>query len=405
MSKNGNTLEQLCDPDRKITYGVVKPGPEVDGGVRFLRGGDVFQGRIAESELRTISPKLSEQYKRTLLRGGELVVSLVGNPGEVAIVPESLAGANIARQVGLVPLGAEVNHRFVMYFLRSYQGRAQLFTRTQGAVQQVINLADLRTVEIPDIPLTSQNRIADILSAYDDLIENNRRRIQLLEQAARLLYKEWFVHLRFPGHEHVKITDGVPEGWERKTLTEIAEDVSYGLTASSSTDEVGPRFLRITDIVPTIIEWGQVPFCEAEAKKIQQNRLSIGDVVVARTGATVGYAKRISHLPGEVVYASYLVRFRFTDPDISLIAGIYMESAPYKEFVKNHAGGAAQPNANAKVLGSAPLLIPPRILRQQFSESVSPLIKQRDVLINQNGLLTQARDLLLPRLMNGEIPV
>ena len=84
-----------------------------------------------------------------------------------------------------------------------------------------INLTVLRNFEVPVPSLDTQKRIASILSAYDDLIENNRRRIRLLEQAARLLYKEWFVHLRFPGHEHVKIKDGVPEGWERKPLGEV----------------------------------------------------------------------------------------------------------------------------------------------------------------------------------------
>ena len=403
MKAAATTLEQLCESARKITYGVVKPGHEVEDGVRFIRGGDVFQGRIAEDVLRTISPQLSDQYKRTILQGGELLVSLVGNPGEVAVVPERLAGANIARQVGLVPLGPQASPNFVMYFLRSPLGRAQLFARTQGAVQQVINLADLKTIEVPDLSLDVQDRIASILSTYDDIIENNRRRIQLLEQAARLLYKEWFVHLRFPGHEHVKIKDGVPDGWERHALTDLAENVSYGYTASSSQEEVGPKFLRITDIVPPVLNWDEVPYCEATTEDIQRNRLEVGDIVVARTGATVGYAKLISYLECQAVYASYLVRFRFRTPVMSIIAGIFMESDAYKDHVRNHAGGAAQPNANAKVLGSAVLLLPPQILQDQFSDFVSRIVSQRDTLIRQNSRLSKARDLLLPRLMNGEV--
>lgn len=101
-------LDALTEDDRSITYGVVKPGEEVEGGVTFVRGGDLCQGlcqgRIARGELRTISPQLSQVYKRTILRGGELLISLVGNSGEVAIAPSSLQGANIARQVGLIAL-------------------------------------------------------------------------------------------------------------------------------------------------------------------------------------------------------------------------------------------------------------------------------------------------------------
>lgn len=187
-------LSELTEEDRSITYGVVKPGDEVEGGVAFIRGGDVSQGRIAIDALRTISPQLSQTYKRTLLRGGELLISLVGNPGEVAITPASLEGANIARQVGLVALRPEVDTRFVMYFLMSPLGRAELFTRTGGAVQQVINLADLKTIHVPLPSASVQRRIAETLSNYDDLIENNRRRMALLEESARLLYREWFVN-------------------------------------------------------------------------------------------------------------------------------------------------------------------------------------------------------------------
>ncbi|MCE3000608.1 MAG: restriction endonuclease subunit S, partial [Betaproteobacteria bacterium] len=186
-------MGELTDPERSITYGVVKPGPEQEDGVLFVRGGDVLGGRIAIDVLRTITPSVSAEYKRTLLRGGELLVSLVGNPGEVAIAPESLAGANIARQVGLVALRSDVNARYVMYYLMSPMGRADLFTQTGGAVQQVINLADLKRVVVPLPSQLVQNRIADILSNYDDLIENNRRRMALLEEAARQLYREWFV--------------------------------------------------------------------------------------------------------------------------------------------------------------------------------------------------------------------
>ena len=291
--------------------------------------------------------------------------------------------------------------RFIAYLLRNV---LRNYKSDKAAVPGVNrNVLHEIKVHFPDAHV--QDRIASILSAYDDLIENNRRRIQLLEQAARLLYKEWFVYLRFPGHEHVKIKDGVPEGWERQSLSKIAESVSYGFTASSSQEEVGPKFIRITDIVPPMLNWDEVPFCEATAVDIQRNRLEVGDVVVARTGATVGYAKRISYLDCQAVYASYLVRFRFSTQATSFIAGVFMESDVYKDFVRNHAGGAAQPNANAKVLGSAEILVPTQILQEQFSETISAIYCQRDTLIRQNSRLNKARDLLLPRLMNGELAV
>jgi type I restriction enzyme S subunit len=116
-------LADLTEPDTPVTYGVVKPGDEDPDGVLFIRGGDIANGRVLTGQLRTISKEISNQYKRTLLRGGELVMSLVGNPGQVAIVTESLRGANIARQAALIRLRRDVDSRFVMYFLGSRIGQ------------------------------------------------------------------------------------------------------------------------------------------------------------------------------------------------------------------------------------------------------------------------------------------
>jgi len=364
--------------------------------------------KLKGSKEKYYTGDIPEDY---LLSAGDLLVVMTdlvnAAPilGGAFIIPDDNRFLHNQR-LGLVNTtnGSQVNKKFLYYLLNTGAYRGQVRGSASGATVRHTSPERIKRCEV-DIPdsTVEQARIASILSAYDDLIENNRRRIQLLEQAARLLYKEWFVHLRFPGHEHVTITDGIPDGWERKPLADLAESVSYGFTASSTQEEVGPKFLRITDIVPAILDWDDVPFCEATDKEIERNRLQVGDVVVARTGATVGYAKLITHLTSETVYASYLVRFRFHTPTLSLIAGIFIESDMYKEYVKSHAGGAAQPNANARVLGSARLLTPPQVLKDQFSAFATPVVKQRDTLIRQIARLTQARDLLLPRLMNGEV--
>ena len=364
------------------------------------RGYDLPSSQRKEGDVPIVSSSgITGRHNVAKVEGPGVVTGRYGTLGEVFFVNEDYWPLNTALYVQDFKGN---DRRFSAYFLKSVLAG----TTSDKAAVPGVNRNDLHARKVTVTRDTGQqSAIASILSAYDDLIENNRRRIQLLEQAARLLYKEWFVHLRFPGHEHATITDGVPEGWEKKALTDLADSVSYGLTASSTQEEVGPKFLRITDIVPTILDWGEVPFCETTEKEIDRNRLEVGDVVVARTGATVGYAKLIPHLMSEAVYASYLVRFRFHTPTNSLIAGIFMESDSYKEHVKNHAGGAAQPNANAKVLGSAILLIPPQVLQEQFSVSVTPVLNQRDALVRQNTRLAQARDLLLPRLMNGEVTV
>ena len=146
-------LSELTETNSPITYGVVKPGLEDPNGISFVRGGDISHGRILTEQLRTITPPVSQQYRRTQLRGGEILVSLVGNPGQVAIVPESLKGANIARQVALVRLSKYVDARFVKYYLSSPFGQGILGTHSLGSVQQVINLRDLKRIEVPVPPL------------------------------------------------------------------------------------------------------------------------------------------------------------------------------------------------------------------------------------------------------------
>jgi type I restriction enzyme S subunit len=181
-------------------------------------------------------------------------VSLVGNPGHVAIVPKSLAGANLARQAGLVALRPNIDADFVKYFLMSPGGRAELFSQMTGSVQIVINLANLRTVRVPLPPLPIQRRIAGILSAYDELIENSQRRIQILEEMARSLYREWFVNFRYPGYESVPLVPSplgeIPQGWEVRKVKEVAT-VTYGFPFSSkkfNSIGIGAPVIRIRDV-------------------------------------------------------------------------------------------------------------------------------------------------------------
>lgn len=346
-----------------------------------------------------------DELDRYGLRYGDIVMCEGGEPGRCAIWKEAMPGMMIQKALHRIRPNDCLDYRFLFYtFL--YKGKngsfAPLFT---GATIKHLPRQNLAKIEIAFPQVDLQRRIADVLSTYDALIENNRRRMALLEESARLLYREWFVRLRFPGHEHTRIVDGVPEGWERKTLAELCESIDYGYTASAEQEEIGPKLLRITDIVPNFIDWSAVPHCLIEDNKIEKFQLREGDIVVARTGATVGYAKRLNKRHPDSVFASYLVRLRLKPEMDNLMVGVFVESEAYKSYVQSRIGGAAQPNANAKVLAAAEILVPPSHLQRNFHEFVEPLIDQREVLQIQNQKLRAARDLLLPRLMSGEIAV
>lgn len=154
------------------------------------------------------------------------------------------------------------------------------------------------------------------------------------------------------------------------TLRDICDAVEYGYTASSSTERIGPRFLRITDIVPDRLDWDGVPFCAIDQKSLAKHRLRSGDIVIARTGATTGWAKYITN-PPEAVFASYLVRIQPAKSVDSRYVGFVVESRVYKDFIQQHMGGAAQPNANAQVLTSFELPLPPLPIQRRIAGILS----------------------------------
>jgi len=404
MSWSEKSLDQLGFVSRGKSRHRPRDAAHLYGGpYPFVQTGDVkHAGLYLTDYSQTYSEEGLAQSK--LWPAGTLCITIAANIADTSILaidacfPDSV--------IGFIPDPEKADARFVKYLFDAVL-KLQYRQFTQGAAQDNLSQAKLLALKflVPD-DVKEQTRIADFIATYDELIENNRRRIQLLEESARLLYQEWFVQLRFPGHEQVKITDGVPEGWARLSVAECCEKPSYGYTASANQDAIGPKFLRITDIVPRSISWANVPYCEADEATTKKYQLGEGDIVVARTGATVGYAKRMPSLSEPVIYASYLVKFSPNKSIVDdLILGIFMESEQYKDFVRGNAGGAAQPNANAQILGGAKLLVPSELLQKEFRSNVAPLIEQKFLLEKQNTSLTKARDLLLPKLMSGELTI
>ena len=230
-------------------------------------------------------------------------------------------------------------------------------------------------IEVP--PIRSQRRIASILSAYDDLIENNWRRIQLLEQSAQLLYKEWFVNLRFPGHDHITITDGVPEGWEKKSLGEIAP-LNYG------------KALKKDDRIP-----GPFPvFGSSGIIGTHEKSLVPGPAIIVGRKGNVGstYWSQDDFYPIDTVY---FIEARY--------CSIHLYHALLNTLFINT--DVAVPGLNRDFAHSRLLLRPDNKTLALFEQHATEIYDQINRLTKYNQILTQARDLLLPRLMNGEIVI
>jgi type I restriction enzyme S subunit len=291
------------------------------------------------------------------------------------------------------------NHpRFVAYFLQNVLRNYQ----SDKAAVPGVNRNDLHDMKVRSTDPQSQGRIGSILSAYDDLIENNRRRMALLEEAARQLYREWFVRLRFPGHEHTHITDGAPEGWE-KTNASQAMSILSGRTPKTS--------------VPDFWD-GDIPFytpkdasdhcyvLETECSvtelglKNYNSRLYPRDTIFISARGTVGKLN-LAYQPMAMSQSCYALVGQGHVSQFFLYCAL-RESIKH---LKQHAVGAVFNAIVVDTFKRIPFLMPDAKSVKLFEKTVAPMLNQVGNLIQQNQKLRAARDLLLPRLMSGEITV
>lgn len=273
-----------------ITYGVVKPDKEDANGVKLIRGGDVSQGKI-NPNLRTIRKDISEQYKRTILQGGELVVSLVGNPGEIAIVPEELKGSNLARQVGLVRLSNDANSRFILYCLTF--STALITAKITGSVQKVINLEDLQKLEIKVPSFAEQTKIANFLTAVDEKITQLTQKCELLAQYKKGVMQQIFSQeLRFKGDDGQDFPD-----WAEQSLSNLGSSFN-GLTGKSGDDfGAGLPYITYKQIFDSsIIDTSKFSLVKISDNE-RQNKVKYGDVFFTTSSET----------PEEVGFCSVLL--------------------------------------------------------------------------------------------------
>jgi type I restriction enzyme S subunit len=404
-------LSDLTEAETPVTYGVVKPGDEDTEGVLFIRGGDIAGGRILTGQLRTISKEISRQYKRTLLRGGEIVMSLVGNPGQVAIVPESLRGANIARQAALIRLRPDVDTRFVMYFLGSRVGQEALGAHSRGSVQQVINLRDLKTVGIPTPSLPEQRAIAHILGTLDDKIELNLRMNETLEAMARALFKSWFVDFdpvrakdqgRDPGLPGA-IADMFPAAFEDSELGKIPtswrirpvgehmlnfDSKRIPLSGAERAKRYGPYPYHgaagVMDQIDDYLFDGIYLLVGEDGSVIRDNGIAVTQYAWGKFW--VNNHAHVLQGSGPVSTEHLYLYFQF-------------------ETVAPYVTGAVQPKLSQGRMNTMPFVFAGETICQAFAEAIGPWFAKYRANVEANKTLAGLRDALLPKLLSGELRV
>lgn len=262
------------------------------------------------------------------------------------------------------------------------------------------------SVRVPDLRL--QTTIARVAQAFDDLITNNRRRVEVLEEMARAIYREWFVKFRYPGHGDVPLADSplgsIPSGWQTPKLADHVS-TQYGYTESATNDPVGPKYLRGMDINKTsFVDWSSVPYCPIDERVAGKFRISVGDVFVIRMAdpGKVGMCE----VEVDAVFASYLVRLQpTTDALLPYFLFFTLSGEAYQAWVTGASTGATRKSVSAKVMTEPRVVLPPVALQQRFEEIIVPMRSTMTALVSTNAKLAGLRDLLLPKLVMGQIDV
>ena len=374
-----------------------------DEGVPVVMPMNIVGGKLSENGIARVNENHVSRLARYKTKKGDILFGRRGDIGRQALVTQKEKGWLCGTGCLLIrPSRKLVDSYFLNNYFKQPSVIDYVSNQAIGATMPNLNTGILKNLPILLPPLPIQRKIAAVLSAYDDLIENNTRRITILEKMAEELYREWFVRLRFPEHERTKIVKGVPVGWELRKIGSVVS-TQYGYTASADMEIEGPKFLRITDIVPGVISWESVPNCKIEQKDEEKYTLHEGDIVVARTGATVGYAKRINKLHPKSIFASYLVRLIPRDNKYGIYLGLSVERNSFKDFINMFVTGAAQPQANANTMSLFPLFYPAAKTIATFNRKVESILDLKERLYVQSSLLTKTRDRLLSRLMSGKI--
>lgn len=380
-----------------------------DTGVNFIKAESVtLDGRIDSSLFAHIDPDTHDKLRRSQLRAGDILFSIAGMKlGKTGIVRSQHVPANTNQALAIIrPDPSQVLSEYLHYYFLNPRHYQYVNSLTAQAAQPNINLADVGNLPIQLPDLHTQDRIAGILSAYDDLFENNTKRIKILEEMARSLYREWFVNLRFPGHEKVKMVNAplgkVPEGWQVLPLEQISSFISRGVSPKYSDD--GPELVINQKCIRD--QRLSLEPARRHASKVPPDKyVQKGDVLINSTGVgTLGRVAQVLDEPQRWTVDTHVTIARpRTTVDATFFGLLLLEKQEH--FEGAGVGATGQTELNRTRIAATEVLMPEAKVAAHFGAIVEPLRSLSLRLETKNNVLRRTRDLLLPRLISGEVVV
>ncbi len=407
-------LEMVCDLIVDCEH---KTAPTQETGYPSIRTPNIGRGYFILEGVNRVSEETYALWtRRAVPRPGDLIMAREAPVGNVAMISPGLQPCLGQRTLLIRPDRSKVEPLFLCYFLNGPRGQALIHAKTNGATVAHLNMKDVRTMELPEFPpLPVQRRIAGILSAYDELIENSERRIRILESLARAVYREWFVHFRFPGHEKLprvaSALGNIPKGWGVKPIGAIAETFrGRSYRSVDLADDGGVPFLNLkcVDRDGGFRRTGLKRYIgEYKDRHIAKK----GDIVLAVTDMTqerriVARAALVPTLDADfAVYSMDLIRVEPKPPVPKSFLYSFLRYSSFADEVKQHANGANVLHLSPDRVTAFQHPVPPADLMASFASFVAPTLEQMDMLQNRADNLRRTRDLLLPRLLSGQIEV
>lgn len=393
----------------EVHNGLSKAGKFFGEGYPFLTFSTVFNNYFIPKQITDLVQSTEKEQESYSIRRGDVFVTRTSETSdELGMSCVALKDYPMATYNGFTkrmrPITNRVFPEYIGYYMRlpSFRGEFRAFsTMTTRASLRNEDLLGLE-VKLPSIEI--QKQIADILSAYDDLIENNQKQIKLLEEAAQRLYKEWFVDLRFPGHENTKIVDGVPEGWQYEKLGDLVKTTSGGTPSRRKSEYYvngNIRWIKTKELNDRFIFETEEHITEDAVKNSSAKVLPEGALIVAMYGATIG---KIGITAAEMACNQACCAFISFDDMISK-EYLYCWLMDNREYLVSQGKGAAQSNLSQEMIRNFSLLCPDKKVIKNFTEIVTTMLENKRVLENKILMLSKARDDLLPKLMSGEVEV
>ena len=391
---------------RKIGYGIVQPGPSVPKGVPIIKVKNTISGLYDTKHLDKTTVENDAKYQRTKLKGGELIVTVVGTCGKTAIVPTHFAGCNLVRATCLIDIEDETICRWIKYYIDSPQGQAYINQNLNTTVQATLNVKNLNEMPIPFYSKEYTSNVVKILSSLDRKIELNNKINADLEEMAQAIFKNWFVD--FEPFKDGKFVDSelgmIPEGWKVGRLDEIA-DVVGGSTPSKAKPEYytqkGIAWLTPKDLSnhPAVYSSrGEIDITQ-EGYNSTSTKLMPKGTVLFTSRAPIGY---ISIAQNDICTNQ---GFKSLVPKKAGTCFLYFFLKYFTPEIENKSTGSTFKEASGALMKSLQVIMPEHKVFEEYEEIVSPIFARIESLENESTRLSLLRDTLLPRLMSGEIEV